>query len=129
MRVYLDFYTVVLAPNVNSVPIEISLLKPDKAYNQFFNIYTYIDAMVDINDFVFKMDDENGIPRGVKIDFKRVPGLFLKKYPAWLSINCLDGMTYPSEGLQLVDIKIAKLILTQYRTQVSPETVNFYQRF
>ena len=56
------------------------------------------------------------------IDFKRMPGLFLIK-----GSRILDGMTYPSDTLQLVDSETSGHIIRLAESLVHQDTLAFYK--
>lgn len=119
MRAYIDFGTISFAPSKFNIPIEISKFEPDDTDFQYFDVFCIKDDAVRVEEFWF----ENTDLQTVIIDFQRVPGLFFIPDVYWPKCKIIDGMRYPSEGLELVDIDIAELIIKECWASLSPETI------
>lgn len=123
MRIYLDFCDVYFAPKEDTVPIEVTLLESSLNGFQYFNTFNSKDDKGHCESYYF---DSPAMDQ-IKIDFKRVPGLFHLRIKWWERVNVIDGMTYPSTSLKLLEPEEAKLILDRLQTEVSLETVDFYK--
>lgn len=118
MRIYLRFNIVYLAPAIGTIPVEIKQLgHKSQRYNEFNVVFRFGH----VEYIVYEYTTEDLVR--VSIDFAKKPGLYYIE-----ENHIVDGMTYPSDKLQLVPPETSEYIIRLAESLVHQDTLAFYQK-